>query len=57
LREHFGPRWFESPKAGELLRGLWAEGQRLSADDLLQELDGSRLELSMLATELRETLD
>jgi hypothetical protein len=57
LREHFGPRWFESSKAGELLRGLWAEGQRLSADDLLQELDGSHLELSMLATELRETLD
>jgi hypothetical protein len=56
LGERFGPRWFESSEAGELLRGLWAEGQRPTADELLQELDGSRLELSVLAAELRETL-
>ena len=56
LREHFGPRWFESPGAGELLRELWAEGQRPTADELLRELDGSRLELSVLAAELGEIL-
>ena len=56
LREHFGPRWFESPDAGKLLRSLWAEGQRPTADDLLWELDGSRPELSMLAAELLERL-
>ena len=56
LRERFGPRWFESLEAGKLLRGLWAEGQRPSADELLQELDGSHLDLSVLAAELRKTL-
>ena len=56
LRERFGRRWFESPAAGELLRELWAEGQRPSADELLQKLDGSRVELSVLAEELREAL-
>ena len=40
----------------ELLRGLWSQGQRLNADELLRQLDGSRLELPALATELAETL-
>lgn len=57
LCTRFGSAWFESPEAGKLLRELWSRGQRLSADELLHELDGSRLDLLALAAELGETLE
>jgi len=53
----YGPGWFESPEAGTLLRELWSQGQRLNAEELVRELDGSRLDLMTLAAELRETLE
>ena len=56
LSERFGREWFKRLEAGELLRELWSQGQRLNADELLHQLDGSQLELSVLATELEETL-
>jgi len=49
LRERFGAAWFESPQAGELLRGLWAQGQRRDAAELLAELDGAELDFRALA--------
>lgn len=52
LRERFGDRWFESPAAGEWLRGLWRQGQRLDADELLEVTLGERLDLGVLAREL-----
>ena len=57
LCKRFGSAWFESLEAGELLRELWSQGQRLSADELLRELDDSRLDLATLAAELREALE
>jgi hypothetical protein len=57
LCTRFGRGWFESSDAGRLLRELWSQGQRLSADELLLELDGSRLDLAALAAELRRTLE
>ena len=54
--ERFGREWFKRLDAGTLLRELWSQGQRLNADELLHQLDGSRLELPALATELAETL-
>ncbi|MGC9975079.1 MAG: hypothetical protein ABSC36_06830 [Gaiellaceae bacterium] len=56
LCERFGREWFKRLEAGELLRELWSQGQRLSADELLDQLDGSKLELSALAAELEEAL-
>jgi hypothetical protein len=52
LRERFGPAWFESPQAGDLLRDLWAQGQRLDADELLAQLDGGGLDFAALAADL-----
>jgi hypothetical protein len=52
LAERFGPRWFASPEAGALLRALWSEGQARSADELLGELTGERLELAAVARDL-----
>jgi len=52
LRERFGERWFESREAGEWLRGLWGQGQRLDAEELLAEATGGEIEFEPLASEL-----
>jgi hypothetical protein len=56
LREEFGTAWFTRREAGSLLRELWAEGQRLTADELIAELDGSRLELEAIVERTKEPL-
>ena len=56
LRERFGPAWFERPEAGELLRSLWRDGQRLGADELLGELTGERLDFSAVLGDLEPGL-
>lgn len=52
LRERFGERWFERREAGELLRELWRDGQRLSAEELLGELTGAELDFGALLADL-----
>ena len=56
LVERFGAEWFKRLEAGELLRELWSQGQRLNADELLREVNGSQLSLSALSDELAEAL-
>ncbi|MFL5891652.1 MAG: hypothetical protein ACJ75I_02840 [Solirubrobacterales bacterium] len=51
LEERFGERWFASSKAGEWLRGLWRQGQRLNGDELLGEVLGEELDFKRLAAE------
>jgi len=52
LRESFGPAWFEHREAGDALRRFWAEGQRLGAEEMLDELTGRRLEFGVLLEDL-----
>jgi hypothetical protein len=52
LRERFGERWFEQREAGDVLRSLWREGQRLSAEELLGELTGAQLDFRALLADL-----
>ncbi len=52
LRERFGERWFEQAAAGDWLRALWRQGQRLNAEELLSETLGGGLDFGALATEL-----
>ena len=40
LREKFGNAWFSKRDAGSLLRELWAEGQKPTADELLRRRCG-----------------
>ncbi|MEX0992795.1 MAG: hypothetical protein WDZ37_02250 [Solirubrobacterales bacterium] len=54
LVERFGERWFDSADAGAFLRGLWAQGQRLRADELLAEVTGERLDFGVMAAEVAE---
>jgi hypothetical protein len=56
LREEFGRAWFTRREAGSLLRELWAEGQRPTADELLGEVAGADLELSAVAERIGETV-
>ena len=56
LRERFGNEWFTSPEAGSLLRELWAEGQRPTADELLHEVAGTSVEMEAVADRVREAL-
>ena len=56
LRERFGNAWFTRREAGSLLRELWAEGQRPTADELLYQVSGARLELAAVGDRVREAL-
>ena len=52
MRERFGEGWFRRPEAGEWLLALWAQGQRLGAEELLGETLGESLDFEGLASEL-----
>jgi hypothetical protein len=56
LREEFGRAWFARREAGSLLRELWAEGQGLRADEILDELTGGELELDAVAEDMAEAV-
>ncbi|MDQ6777689.1 MAG: hypothetical protein M3071_16085, partial [Actinomycetota bacterium] len=52
LREQFGPAWFEDPEAGATLRILWHNGQRLTPEEMLRDLNGKRLDFGIMREEL-----
>jgi hypothetical protein len=56
LREKFGNTWFTRRDAGSLIRELWAEGQKPTADEILEDVTGARLELEAVADRIRESL-
>ena len=56
LREKFGNAWFSQRDAGSLIRELWSEGQKPTADEILEEVTGERLELAAVADRVREAL-
>jgi hypothetical protein len=56
LRGRFGSAWFTRREAGSLIRELWTEGQRPTADEILAETTGDRLELEAVAERIREAL-
>ena len=52
LRERFGRTWFAEPAAGDLLREIWREGQRLNADELLDQVTGERIDFAVMLDEV-----
>jgi hypothetical protein len=56
FREKFGSTWFARRDAGSLLRELWSEGQRLTADELLGELTSAEIELEAVSEYVRDAL-
>jgi hypothetical protein len=56
LRDEFGRGWFTRREAGSLLRELWSEGQRLTADELVAEIVGTDLDLRAVQERIEETI-
>ena len=56
LRGEFGYAWFARREAGDLLRELWAIGQEPTADDLLRDVSGQKLEMASVAARISEGL-
>ncbi len=56
FREKFGSTWFTRRDAGSLLRELWSEGQRPTADELLEELTSAEIELEAVTEYVRDAL-
>jgi hypothetical protein len=56
LRGEMGNEWFTRREAGELLRELWSLGQGPTADELLRDVTGARLEMASVAERIREGL-
>ncbi len=56
FREKFGNAWFTRRDAGSLLRELWSEGQRMTADEILKELTSAEIELEAVAEHVRDSL-
>jgi hypothetical protein len=56
LRSEFGSDWFARRDAGDLLRELWSLGQGPTADELLADATGARLEMASVADRIREGL-
>ncbi len=52
LRERFGERWFAEREAGDFLRGLWREGQRLDGDDLAAAVTGEQLDFGVMVADV-----
>lgn len=52
LKEMFGPLWFESRRAGDYLKGLWAEGEKWDLEELVEYVGRGPLGLDPLVDEL-----
>lgn len=56
LRKHlegrFGELWFESPEAGDELRRLWRDGQRLTPEELLAQFTDEPFDFLVLLEDL-----
>jgi hypothetical protein len=52
LRSRHGDRWFESAAAGDELKALWRQGQRLSPEELLGQLTGEALDFRAMLADL-----
>jgi hypothetical protein len=56
LRSELGNDWFARRDAGDLLRELWSLGQGPTAEELLRDVTGAKLEMASVADRIREGL-
>ncbi len=56
LRSDHGAAWWNEAAAGDRLRGLWAQGQRPSAEDVLAQLGYDRLDWRPILHHIRVRL-
>jgi oligoendopeptidase F len=53
LTKDFGVNWFESPKAGEYLQSLWANGDRYNGDEFVKMIGFDAIRPDVLMNELK----
>ena len=56
LKARFGPAWWHSLEAGAFLKGLWAQGNALSARELAERLGDKGVVPDVLLLRLGTTL-
>jgi len=56
LKARFGPAWWHSPEAGAFLKGLWAQGNAISARELAASLGDEGIVPDVLLLRLGTTL-
>ncbi|AGC47445.1 hypothetical protein MYSTI_06172 [Myxococcus stipitatus DSM 14675] len=56
LKARFGPSWWHAPQAGEFLKGLWTQGNALSAREVAQAIGEKGIEPDVLLLRLGTTL-
>jgi hypothetical protein len=56
LQEQFGTSWLARRETGSLLRELWNEGQRMTADELLAEVAGAEVDLAAVGERVEEAV-
>jgi hypothetical protein len=56
LRGEFGKEWFARRECGDLLRELWSLGQGPTADELLRDVTGAKLEMGAVVERIGEGL-
>jgi len=56
LREMFGETWFREKEAGRFLKGIWSQGQKLTADELVKEFGYTGLDIDPLLEQLGRRL-
>ncbi|MBS2028965.1 MAG: chromosome segregation protein SMC [Deltaproteobacteria bacterium] len=56
LSKKFGESWWRSPQAGQMLRGLWAHGSELTAEQMAQAVGAKDLDAAPLLNRLQRAL-
>jgi hypothetical protein len=56
LRDRFGPTWWRSTEAGDLIRGMWRDGLGPSAEDVVAALGYDRLDWRPVLRQIRAQL-
>ncbi len=51
LKKRFGEMWFDRKEAGAFLKELWSFGQKLNADELLEEVAQEKLDFKVMLDE------
>ena len=56
MRSNFGNDWFARREAGSLLQELWSLGQGPTADELLDDVTGTEIDMAAVTEQVRERI-
>jgi hypothetical protein len=56
LSATYGVNWYENPRAGAFLTSLWAQGDRLAAEDVVSRIGGTGITTGAWIAEIRDMI-